>query len=155
MTKSVEKTTRLQPFKSEYKKYVEERERNREKRPPEIGSPIPEPKADFKNRDLNSEYYGGFDNVPVRKATPVKPRDEGVTRMQRRMRESLGDETPTITITKKAREPEKNKPKYIPGFEKAGKPNRIRVGGNAPSSTPEQLESRKKMLRRNTVFGRK
>jgi hypothetical protein len=32
----------------------------------------PEPKATLANRDLLSEYYGGFDNVPVRKAEPVK-----------------------------------------------------------------------------------
>ena len=77
--------------------------------------------------------------------------------MQRRMRESLGgkEETPTITITKKAKEPEEEKDKYIAGFEKAGKPSRIRVGGSKPSATPEQLEARKKMLRRNAVFGRK
>jgi hypothetical protein len=31
----------------------------------------PEPKATLANRDLLSEYYGGFDNVPVRKAEPV------------------------------------------------------------------------------------
>ena len=117
----------------------------------------PEPAATLANRDLNSEYYGGFDNVPVRKAEAVKPRSEGVQRMQRRMRESLGekDDTPTITVSKKAKEPEERKPRYIPGFEKAGKPSRIRVGGSKPSSSPEQLEARKKMLRRNAVFGRK
>jgi hypothetical protein len=73
------------------------------------------------------------------------------------MRESLGekDDTPTITVSKKAKEPEERKPRYIPGFEKAGKPSRIRVGGSKPSSSPEQLEARKKMLRRNAVFGRK
>jgi hypothetical protein len=108
------------------------------------------------NRDLNSEYYGGVDNVPVRKAIAVKPRKEGVERMQRRMRESLGekDETPTITITKEAKEPEK-KGRVIPGFEKAGRPSTIRVGGSKPKSTPEQIESRKKVLRRNTIFGRR
>jgi len=80
-----------------------------------------------------------------------------VNRMQRRMRESLGemDETPTITITKKAKEPKEEKPKYIAGFEKAGKPSTIRVGGRKSAFTPEELESRKKMLRRNAVFGRK
>lgn len=111
----------------------------------------PEPKATLANRDLNSEYYGGFDNVPVRKAEAVKPRSEGVDRMQRRMHESLGekDDTPTITITKKAKEPEERKPKYIAGFEKAGRPSRIRVGGSKPSSSPEQIEARKRMLRMN------
>ena len=65
------------------------------------------------NRDLNSEYYGG-DNVPVRKAIAVKPRKEGVERMQRRMSESLGekDEKPTITIAKEAKEPEKKRKGY-------------------------------------------
>lgn len=31
----------------------------------------PEPAATLANRDLNSEYYGGPDNVPLKKATPV------------------------------------------------------------------------------------
>jgi hypothetical protein len=117
----------------------------------------PEPEPTLANRDLNLEYYGGVDNVPVRKAIAVKPREEGVKRMQRRMRESLGekDDTPTITISKKAREPEEKKGKIIPAFEKTGKPATMRVGGSKPSSSPEQLEARKKMLRRNAVFGRK
>jgi hypothetical protein len=32
----------------------------------------PTPKRTLENSDLLSEYYGGFDNVPVRKAIPVK-----------------------------------------------------------------------------------
>ena len=31
----------------------------------------PEPTPTLANRDLNSEYYGGVDNVPLKKATPV------------------------------------------------------------------------------------
>jgi len=31
----------------------------------------PEPKPTLANRDLLSEYYGGFDNVPLRKAKPI------------------------------------------------------------------------------------
>jgi hypothetical protein len=200
MATALEKFGKFQPLQSEYKRYMMERERNREKRPPEAGASYPkravdetirervnkyrdkefldkeleeendtskkysdnesepsEPAPTLANRDLNSEYYGGFDNVPVRKAEAVKPRSEGVQRMQRRMRESLGEEdnTPTITITKKAKEPKEEKPKYIAGFEKAGKPSTIRVGGRKPTFTPEELESRKKMLRRNAVFGRK
>jgi hypothetical protein len=194
MATSLEKFVKFQPIQDEYQRYMRERERNREKRPPEAGtsypkravdetirervnkyrdkefldkeledenntgkeyndneSEPPEPKATLENRDLNSEYYGGFDNVPVRKAEAVKPRSESVDRMQRRMRESLGekDETPTITITKKAREPEERKGKTIPGFEKAGKPSTMRVGGSKPSSSPEQLEARKRILRMN------
>ena len=200
MATSIEKFVKFQPIQDEYQRYMRERERNREKRPPEKGtsypkravdetlrervnkyrdkeflnkeledendtekkysdneSEPPEPEATLANRDLNSEYYGGFDNVPVRKAEPVKPRSEGVERMQRRMRESLGekDDTPTITITKKAKEPEEKKGKTIPAFEKAGKPATMRVGGRKPTFTPEQLESRKRMLRRNAVFGSK
>jgi hypothetical protein len=196
----IEKFVKFQPIQDEYQRYMRERERNREKRPPEKGtsypkravdetlrervnkyrdkefldkeledenntgkeyndneSEPPEPKATLENRDLNSEYYGGFDNVPVRKAEAVKPRDEGVQRMQRRMRESLGekDETPTITVTKEAKEPEERKGKTISGFEKAGRPSTIRVGGSKPTSSPLQLEARKKMLRRNAIFGRK
>lgn len=36
----------------------------------------PEPKATLANRDLLSEYYGGFDNVPVRKAKPVSKKNK-------------------------------------------------------------------------------
>jgi hypothetical protein len=37
----------------------------------QIETEPPEPKPTLANRDLNSEYYGGFDNVPVRKAKPI------------------------------------------------------------------------------------
>jgi hypothetical protein len=36
----------------------------------------PEPKATLANRDLLSEYYGGFDNVPVRKAEAVSKKNK-------------------------------------------------------------------------------
>jgi hypothetical protein len=175
MATALEKIVKFQPLQSEYQRYMKERERNREKRPPEAGSSYPKRAVDetlrervnkFRDKELldkelededkyKQEYIEEGDQLPE---TNVKPRSsEPVNRMQRRMRESLGekDETPTITITKKAKEPEEEKPRYIPGFEKAGKPSRIRVGGRKPSATPEQLEARKKMLRRNAVFGRK
>lgn len=176
MAKSVENPPKFQPIKNNYERFMDVLKRNKDKRLPAVDetfrervnklkdkrfldegdeSEPPEPEPTLANRDLNSEYYGG-DNVPVRKAIAVKPRKEGVERMQRRMRESLGekDETPTITIARESKEPEK-KGKVIPGFEKAGRPSTIRVGGSKPKSTPEQLESRKKMLRRNTIFGRR
>ena len=177
MAKSVEKPPKFQPLKDNYERFMDVLKRNKDKRLPSVDETLrdrvkklkdqrfldegdesepPEPEPTLANRDLNSEYYGGVDNVPVRKAIAVKPREEGVKRMQRRMRESLGekDKTPTITIAKEAKEPEK-KGKVIPGFEKAGRPSTIRVGGSKPKSTPEQIESRKKMLRRNTIFGRR
>ena len=171
MAKSVENPPKFQPLKDNYERFMDVLKRNKDKRLPAVDETIrervnklkdkrfldegdesepPEPEPTLANRDLNSEYYGGVDNVPVRKAIAVKPRKEGVERMQRRMRESLGDEdeTPTIKIAKKAKE-EESKERYIAGFEKAGKPSRIRVGGNKPKSTPEQIESRKRMLRMN------
>jgi hypothetical protein len=36
----------------------------------------PEPTPTLKNRDLLSEYYGGFDNVPVRKAEAVSKKNK-------------------------------------------------------------------------------
>jgi hypothetical protein len=178
MAKSVEKPPKFQPLKDNYERFMDVLKRNKDKRLPAVDETLrdrvkklkdqrffdegdesepPEPEPTLANRDLNSEYYGGVDNVPVRKAIAVKPRKEGVERMQRRMRESLGekDKTPTITITKEAKEPEKKRSRVIPGFEKAGRPSTIRVGGSKPKSTPEQIESRKKMLRRNTIFGRR
>ena len=158
--RAVDETLRERVNKFRDKDFLDkelEDEKNTGKEYNDNESEPPEPEATLANRDLNSEYYGGFDNVPVRKAEAVKPRDEGVKRMQRRMRESLGekDKTPTITITKKAKEPEKKRSRVIAGFEKAGRPSTIRVGGSKPKSTPEQIESRKKMLRRNTIFGRR
>jgi hypothetical protein len=177
MAKSVENPPKFQPIKDNYERFIDVLKRNKDKRLPAVDETIrervnklkdqkfldkgdesepPEPEPTLANRDLNSEYYGGVDNVPVRKAIAVKPRKEGVERMQRRMRESLGekDDTPTITIAKETKEPEK-KGRVIAGFEKAGRPSTIRVGGSKPKSTPEQIESRKKMLRRNIIFGRK
>jgi hypothetical protein len=178
MAKSIENPPKFQPLKDNYERFMDVLKRNKDKRLPAVDETLrdrvkklkdqrfldegdesepPEPEPTLANRDLNSEYYGGVDNVPVRKAIAVKPREDGVKRMQRRMRESLGekDDTPTITVSKKAKEPEEKKGKTIPAFEKAGKPATMRVGGSKPSSSPEQLEARKKMLRRNAVFGRK
>jgi hypothetical protein len=173
MATALEKFGKFQPLQSEYKRYMMERERNREKRPPEAGASYPKRAVDetirervdkYRDKELldkeledekkfKQEYIEEGDQLPE---TDVKPRSS-VNRMQRRMRESLGemDETPTITVTKAARVPEEEKPKYIAGFEKAGKPSKMRVGGKRSSYSPEQLESRKKMLRRNSVFGRK
>ena len=182
MATALEKFGKFQPLQSEYKRYMMERERNREKRPPEAGSSYPKRAVDetirervdkYRDKELldkelenenkyKQEYTEEEDQLPEpdvkSKLKPaVKKPSDGVERMQRRMSESLGekDDTPTITITKKAKEPKEEKPKYIAGFEKAGKPSTIRVGGNRSSYSPEQLESRKKMLRRNAVFGRK
>lgn len=171
----VEKFGKFKPLQSEYGRYMKERERNREKRPPEAGSSYPKRRVDetirervdkYKDKEFlkkeledenkyRQEYIEEGDQLPEtdvkpRVSAPVKKSSEGVERMQRRMRESLGDEdeTPTITITKKAKE-EEPKERYIAGFEKSGKPSRIRVGGSKPKSTPEQIESRKRMLRMN------
>jgi hypothetical protein len=182
MATSLEKFVKFQPIQDEYQRYMRERERNREKRPPEKGASYPKRAVDetirervnkfrdkeFLDKELEDEnkykqeYTQEEDQLPETSVRPkvsetAKPRSEGVDRMQRRMRESLGEEdnTPTITITKKAKEPEERKPRYIAGFEKSGRPSSIRVGGSKPSSSPEQLEARKKMLRRNAIFGRK
>lgn len=170
MATALEKFGKFQPLQSEYQRYMKERERNREKRPPEAGSSYPKRAVDetlrervnkFRDKELldkeledeekfKQEYIEEGDQLPE---TNVKPRSsEPVNRMQRRMRESLGekDETPTITVAKAARVPEEEKPKYIAGFEKAGKPSTMRVGGKRSNYSPEQLESRKRMLRMNT-----
>lgn len=179
MATTIEKFVKFQPLQSGFQRFMRERENNREKRPPEKGTSYPKRAVDetirervnkfrdkeFLDKELEDEdkykqeYIEEGDQLPETNVKPkeMKPRSEGVQRMQRRMRESLGekDETPTITITKKAKEPEDREGKTIPGFEKAGKPSTMRVGGSRPSSSPEQLEARKKMLRRNAVFGRK
>jgi hypothetical protein len=181
MATSLEKFVKFQPLQSEYQRFMRERERNREKRPPEVGTSYPKRGVDetirervdkyrdkeFLDKELEDEnkykqeYIEEGDQLPEPDVKPkpkpaAKKPSEGVERMQRRMRESLGEEdnTPTITITKKAKEPEE-KPRTIAGFEKAGKPATMRVGGSKPSSSQEQLEARKKMLRRNAIFGRK
>jgi len=169
MTTSIEKFVKFQPLQSGFQRFM--RERNQEGRPK-----VDETLRERVNRYRDQEFYKELEdedkykqeyieegdqlpetNVKPRASEPAKPRSEGVQRMQRRMRESLGekDDTPTITITKKAREPEEKKGKTIPAFEKAGKPATMRVGRSKPSFSPEQLEARKKMLRRNAVFGRK
>jgi hypothetical protein len=179
MATKVEKFVKFQPLQSGFQRFMRERENNREKRPPEKGTSYPKRAVDetirervnkFRDKDFldkelededkyKQEYIEEGDQLPETNVKPkeMKPRDEGVQRMQRRMRESLGekDETPTITITKKAKKPDGREGKTIPGFEKAGKPSTMRVGGSKPLSSPEQLEARKKMLRRNAVFGRK
>ena len=177
MATTIEKFVKFQPLQSGFQRFMRERENNREKRPPEIGTSYPKRAVDetirervnkFRDKDFldkeledkgkyKQEYIEEGDQLPETSVKPKSSRSEGVQRMQRRMRESLGekDETPTITITKKAKEPKDREGKTIPGFEKAGKPSTIRVGGSKPSSSPEQLEARKKMLRRNAVFGRK
>lgn len=169
MATTIEKPVKFQPLQSGFQRFM--RERNQWKRP--LDETIRERVDRYRDKKFldeeledenkyKQEYIEEGDQLPEtdvkpKASEPAKPRNEGVQRMQRRMRESLGDkdETPTITVTKKAKEPEEEKPRYIPGFEKAGKPSRIRVGGRKPSFTPEELETRKKMLRRNAVFGRK
>ena len=168
---TIEKFVKFQPIQDEFQRYMRERDRNRGDRT--LDDTIRERVNKYRDKEFldkelededkyKQEYIEEGDQLPEtdvkpKVSEPAKPRSEGVQRMQRRMRESLGekDETPTITISKKAKEPEEKKPRYISGFEKAGKPSRIRVGGSKPSSSPEQLEARKKMLRRNAVFGRK
>ena len=169
MATALEKFVKFQPLQSGFQRFM--RERNQEKRA--VDETLRERVDRYRDKKFldeeledenkyKQEYIEEGDQLPETDVKPkaserVKPRSEGVQRMQRRMRESLGekDETPTITVTKKTKEPEEEKPRYIPGFEKAGKPSRIRVGGRKPSFTPEELETRKKMLRRNAVFGRK
>jgi hypothetical protein len=172
MAKSVENPPKFQPIKDNYERFMDVLKRNKDKRLPAVDETIRERVDKYKDKEFlkkeiedenkyKQEYIEEGDQLPETSVKPrsreaTKPRKEGVERMQRRMRESLGekDETPTITITKEAKEPEK-KGRVIPGFEKAGRPSTIRVGGSKPKSTPEQIESRKKMLRRNTIFGRR
>jgi hypothetical protein len=172
MAKSVENPPKFQPIKDNYERFIDVLKRNKDKRLPAVDETIRGRVDKYKDKEFlkkeiedenkyNQEYIEEGDQLPETSVKPkameaTKPRKESVERMQRRMRESLGekDETPTNTITKKAKEPEK-KGRVIPGFEKAGRPSTIRVGGSKPKSTPEQIESRKKMLRRNTIFGRK
>jgi hypothetical protein len=170
MATSIEKFVKFQPLQSGFQRFM--RERNQEGRP-KVDETLRERVNKYRNQEFldkelededkyKQEYIEEGDQLPEtdvrpKASEPAKPRSEGVQRMQRRMRESLGekDDTPTITVSKKVKEPEERKPRYIPGFEKAGKSSRIRVGGSKPSSSPEQLEARKKMLRRNAIFGRK
>lgn len=170
MATSLEKFVKFQPLQSGFQRFM--RERNQEGRP-KVDETLRERVNKYRDQEFldkelededkyKQEYIEEGDQLPEtdvkpKASEPTKPRSEGVQRMQRRMRESLGekDDTPTITITKKAREPEEKKGKTIPAFEKAGKPATMRVGGSKPSSSPEQLEARKKMLRRNAIFGRK
>ena len=172
MAKSVENPPKFQPIKNNYERFMDVLKRNKDKRLPVVDETFRERVNKYKDKKFlkkeiedenkyKQEYIEEGDQLPETSVKPkateaTKPRKEGVERMQRRMRESLGekDEKPTITIAKEAKEPEK-KGKVIPGFEKAGRPSTIRVGGSKPKSTPEQLESRKKMLRRNTIFGRR
>ena len=169
---TIEKFVKFQPIKDNYERFMDVLKRNKDKRLPAVDETIRERVNKYKDKEFlkkeiedenkyKQEYIEEGDQLPEISVNPkateaTKPRKEGVERMQRRMRESLGekDEKPTITIAKEAKEPEK-KGKVIPGFEKAGRPSTIRVGGSKPKSTPEQLESRKKMLRRNTIFGRR
>lgn len=172
MAKSVENPPKFQPIKDNYERFMDVLKRNKDKRLPVVDETFRERVNKYKDKKFlkkeiedenkyKQEYIEEGDQLPETSVKPkateaTKPRKEGVERMQRRMRESLGekDEKPTITIAKEAKEPEK-KGKVIPGFEKAGRPSTIRVGGSKPKSTPEQIESRKKMLRRNTIFGRR
>jgi hypothetical protein len=166
MAKSVEKPPKFQPIKDNYERFMDVLKRNKNKRLPAVDETIRERVDKYKDKEFlkkeiededkyRQEYIEEGDQLPETDINPrarvaEKPRKEGVERMQRRMRESLGekDDTPTITITKKAKV-EEPKERYIAGFEKSGKPSRIRVGGNKPKSTPEQIESRKRMLRMN------
>jgi hypothetical protein len=170
MATSIEKFVKFQPIQSGFQRFM--RERNQEGRP-KVDETLRERVNKYRNQEFldkelededkyKQEYIEEGDQLPEtdvrpKASEPAKPRSEGVQRMQRRMRESLGekDDTPTITVSKKAKESEERKPRYISGFEKAGKPSRIRVGGSKPSTSPERLEARKKMLRRNAIFGRK
>lgn len=120
---NVEKEQKFQPIISDYERFVKEQEAKRVKRIPERGAQIP----------------------------PQKPE---VEKMRERMQKSLGSEKqvkPAKMVSQKPKEVSapkiKEKPKYIAGYEKAGKPSRIRVGGSRPEYSQEQLESRKKMLR--------
>ena len=169
---TIEKFVKFQPLKDNYERFMDVLKRNKDKRLPAVDETFRERVNKYKDKKFlkkeiedenkyKQEYIEEGDQLPETSVKPktteaTKPRKEGVERMQRRMRESLGekDETPTITIAKETKEPEK-KGKVIPGFEKAGRPSTIRVGGSKPKSTPEQIESRKKMLRRNTIFGRR
>ena len=137
MDTSLEKFVKFQPIQDDYRRYMRERERNREKRPPEKGTSYPKPAVDetfrqrvnkYKDKEFlkkeiedenkyKQEYIEEGDQLPETSVKPkateaTKPRKEGVERMQRRMRESFGEKD-------------------------------------------EQIESRKKMLRRNTIFGRR
>jgi hypothetical protein len=166
MAKSVENPPKFQPLKDNYERFMGVLKRNKNKRLPAVDETIRERVDKYRDKEFlkkeiededkyRQEYIEEGDQLPKTDIKPkvrvaAKPRKEGVERMQRRMRESLGekDDTPTITITKKAKVKEP-KERYIAGFEKSGKPSRIRVGGNKPKSTPEQIESRKRMLRMN------
>jgi hypothetical protein len=57
----------------------------------------PEPEPTLANRDLLSEYYGGFDNVPVRKAKAVK---QEAQKLYRVMYAGKGAESSEVYETK-------------------------------------------------------
>jgi len=118
----VEKEQKFIPLKGDYEQFIEKIYGSKMKKIPEIGAKMPERKPE-------------------------------VDRMQQKMQRSLGIEsksakpTPRTQPDKEVPAPkEKKKPKYISGYQKAGKPSRIRVL-STPQSSPAQIESRKKMLR--------
>lgn len=155
MATSVENITKFQPIQSDFQRFMRDREKKKAIRPKVYETARDRLNKYFDKDFLEEEDQPSKPNVTPKSEAEVKETSDGVERMQRRMRESLGekDETPTITVSKKAKE--QKKPRFIAGFEKAGKPSTIRVGGSKSKFTPEQLESRKRMLRRNAVFGRK
>ena len=114
----VEKETTYSPIRGDYERFVKEQEAKREKRIPEIGAKLP---------------------LPEKKKT-------GVAKMSERMEQSLKPKPSSKPEQKPKIAEKKESPKFIAGFEKSGKPSKIRVGGRSQYS-PEQLESRKKMLR--------
>jgi len=151
----VEKEQNFVPLGSDYSRFVAMQEAKKIKRIPEVGAKMPSGKKEGIGKSVSEE----------------KPE---VKRLEERMRQSLGDTKPKsyTSSSDKSKQIEKTKqsltgektpskttvikkerePKYIAGYQKAGKPSILRVNYNAKISD-KQLEARKKM-RGKTSFGK-
>lgn len=118
-----ERETKFRPLMSDYEKFTRQQDSERGKRIPEVGAKLPAQKPEVK-------------------------------KMQEKMQRSLVTSSepakqPAKQVVKPSPAPakERREPKFIAGYEKAGKPSQIRVGGTRPESSKEQIEARKRMLR--------
>jgi hypothetical protein len=124
----VEKEQKFSPIKSDYERFIEKTYGSRMKEIPKIGAKMPERKQEVERMQQKMQRSLGMESKPSKPT----PRQQPATRPQPEK------ETPAIK--------ERREPKYIAGYEKAGKPSKIRVISR-PESSPKQIEARKRMLR--------
>jgi len=125
-SKKLEKPQNFVPIQSDYKRFVSEQEAKRTKRIPEVGAKLPVEKK------------------------PTALREDS------RKRQALSDaykKSEQKKASPKVAETKEQKPRYIKGFEKAGKPSKTKVGiYERPKSSDKQLELREKMRNRKVGF---